>query len=213
MSFITLSKTAKTPCRQASDVDLQRARAIHARGHGWRPAAPRVAATNSTRSRVSMRPLLFAVAIALPLFGCTNTVNSPDMMDALLTCNNRCPSCPQGTVCATGTGGFNEHEATCLKPCQTQRDCPDSMRCAFLYSEDIGTPVCISATVPARCPNRPYDPGWHCDFPPSHCQDAMILVAPFSEPLNRTCGVQYVYCPRGCEAPPGDAYLAARCAP
>lgn len=127
-------------------------------------------------------------------------------------CDRTNPTCPQGEVCALSEGGFNDHEPTCLRRCQTTRDCPSGMRCALLYAEFID-PVCISDTVPARRSDAPYNPQWHCDFPPPNCKDASTKVLPFSEPLNRTCGHELIFCVNGCQTLSDGGFPIGECNP
>ncbi|HEX2569223.1 MAG TPA: hypothetical protein VH877_06640 [Polyangia bacterium] len=160
-------------------------------------------------------------ALVLAMF--TSTCNKPptgasDMSSvgdgavALRRCDRTDPSCPEGEVCALSEGGFNDHEPTCLQRCQTTRDCPSGMRCAVLYSEFID-PVCVSDSVPARRSDAPYDPQWHCDFPPSYCKDASTEARPFSEPLNRTCGHELIFCVNGCQTVDEGGIRVGRCNP
>jgi hypothetical protein len=150
--------------------------------------------------------ILFLISGACGDGGMAPSGGGPDGGGDLAACNNVCAACGVGELCATGLGGFQGHSAACLKTCTTTDDCPMGMRCASLFGEmTVQQAVCVSTTVPPRCGDRAFDPGWHCDFPAAQCFDATTLSMPFSQPENQVCGQERVHCPNGCQpAPVGD---------
>jgi hypothetical protein len=172
----------------------------------------------NARTLVSWWPLAILLALAgcgggdggtdggadgsLPGDGAAPTDGGGGDMPAQM-CSHTCGACAMGEVCATGLGAFLGHEARCLKICASDDDCAKGERCAALYSSSPPTPVCITADDPPRCPDRAFDPNWHCDFPPANCHDPSTLAIPFSQPSNQTCGHELVHCPNGCYFPDG----------
>lgn len=121
-------------------------------------------------------------------------------------CRRACePGCLSGFVCVI-PGATHDYTAFCAPPCTTDADC-GGLRCASLFNQPGTPPVCVATDVPELCPGLPADPSWHCDFPPPSCKSADVLMRGFSQPTNRVCGTEYVFCPKGCvgAGPPGTS--------
>lgn len=125
----------------------------------------------------------------------------------VLTCTMKCPaSCAAGTICV-GVSIYNSgYQPECLKTCTVSQDCPLGARCTALLGESAAGRVCVSSTTPAAC--RAPEALWHCDFPAARCESD-VLLRPFSDPSNYTCGNEYTRCAAGCE--PATADTAAHC--
>lgn len=126
--------------------------------------------------------------------------------DAAAGCRRACePGCLSGFLCVIPSA-TQEYAAFCAPPCTTSADC-GSLRCASLFNQPGTPPVCVATDVPELCPGLPMDPSWHCDFPPPSCKSANVLMRGFSQPANRVCGTEYVFCQNGCvgAGPPGSS--------
>lgn len=112
-------------------------------------------------------------------------------------CRRYCePGCPSGSMCVI-PNATQDYTAFCAPPCTTNADCAN-LRCASLFNQPGTPPVCVATDVPELCPGVPADASWHCDFPPPSCKSANVLMRGFSQPTNRVCGTEYVFCQNGC---------------
>ena len=129
--------------------------------------------------------------------------------DAATACRRSCePGCLSGFTCVIPSA-LQDYTAFCASPCTTNADC-GSLRCASLFNQPGTPPVCVATDVPEPCPGLPADPSWHCDFPPPSCKSANVLMRGFSQPMNRVCGTEYVFCQNGC-LDAGSPGASARC--
>ena len=152
-----------------------------------------------------------ALVLGLGGIACTpgtppSAIDGGDAAAAAPVCRRACePGCLAGSVCVT-PGATHDYTAFCAPPCMTDADC-GGLRCASLFNQPGTLPVCVATDVPELCPGLPADPSWHCDFPPPSCKSADVLRRGFSQPANRVCGTEYVFCPKGCvgAGPPGTS--------
>lgn len=119
-----------------------------------------------------------------------------------MTCTMKCAAaCGAGTVCVGASIYNSGYQPECLKTCTVSQDCPSGARCTALLGESAAGRVCVSSTTPTAC--RATEAQWHCDFPAARCESD-VLLRPFSDPSNYTCGNEYVRCAAGCVAATAD---------
>lgn len=163
---------------------------------------------NSLRFSFVRSFLLFSLA-ACGAPSATELGDTPNPAEKpVLTCTTKCAAaCEAGTVCVGTAAVYNSgYQPECLKTCTVSQDCPSGGRCTALLGEFAAGRVCVSDTSPTAC--RTPEARWHCDFPPARCESD-VLLRPFSEPSNYTCGTEYIRCASGCE--PATPAAAARC--
>lgn len=157
-------------------------------------------------SLVSSLFLLSLAACGAPAATDPETPPAPNEK-TVLTCTMKCPaSCAAGTICVGASIYNSGYEPECLKTCKVSQDCAAGARCAALFGESAAGRVCVTSTTPSAC--RTPEARWHCDFPPARCESD-VLLRPFSEPANYTCGPEYIRCDSGCV--PATADTAAHC--
>lgn len=142
---------------------------------------------------------LFCIGLSVGVLGITSCDKSPPAPDggAPAVCRRDCaPGCPAASMCVVPTA-LHEYAAFCGQPCNTDADC-SGKRCASLFNMPGTAAVCVANDVPERCPGVPEDPNWHCDFTAPTCKSANVLMKGFSQPSNRVCGYEYIYCKSGC---------------